>query len=140
MRISDWSSDVCASDLVELHRTLLDSEDRTLIVGVEIFGATRGNAGDVQLQVVREFDPAVRGNAARPFRRIGGAVTAQIGGSRASRVRPRPEGGRARTRLGFVLLVAPRNAGGNAAVRYDGLNCRDPHRPLPLALSCQEAS
>src|SRR3546814_21194337 len=125
MRISDWSSDVCASDLVELHRTLLDSEDRTLIVGVEIFGATRGNAGDVELQVVREFDPAVRGNAARPFRRIGGAGTGEIVGRGRAGVGLRREAGGAGIIVVFGVLIGARRSEARRAGKECVRTCRN---------------
>src|SRR3546814_5613009 len=74
MGISDWSSDVCSSELI----TLLDAEDRILIVGVIEFRPAGGDAGDVELQILRHVETGVRGDAAGQLRCVCRAISGKI--------------------------------------------------------------
>src|SRR3546814_18751163 len=63
---------------VELHIALLDAEDRILIVGIIEFRPAGGDAGDVELQILRHVETGVCGDAAGQLRCVGRAITGKI--------------------------------------------------------------
>src|SRR3546814_15941489 len=68
MRISDWSSDVCSSDLVlVLHAQLFEQAQRKIIVRILVVGFTQRIAQVIIAALAGQFKQAVTalGNACR---------------------------------------------------------------------------
>src|SRR3546814_12461134 len=63
MRISDWSSDVCSSDLIQaISLTFFFCRDGQYIARCEALQRERGGEGGERCVVVREDVPAPRGD------------------------------------------------------------------------------
>src|SRR3546814_19495724 len=53
MRISDWSSDVCSSDLAAVGARLVKTDGPAKVTGRELYGADKAPAGALWLRVIR---------------------------------------------------------------------------------------
>src|SRR3546814_8660509 len=71
MRISDWSSDVCSSDLAALHAGLLaEAEPRPVLVVEQRAGGAGGDAGEAEGAARSVDGDAAEGRARRQRQQV----------------------------------------------------------------------
>src|SRR3546814_8313797 len=81
MRISDWSSDVCSSDLVKD-----DWENRTLKMVVRVDQTRASRAGITSADIAASLNAALSGNQISTFRETEQAITIVLRGAKSDQL------------------------------------------------------